>query len=358
MTEPLDSNLAAGGELQFDNAEYTAESPGPLTCAACSGVVSGTYYEANGKVICDACREKIEAHRRGGSGLVRFARAFVFGSLAALAGYGVYFGVMKATGWQVGLISILVGLMVGSAVRAGSRHRGGLVYQLLAVFLTYSVVVATYASIALPFWMAQMSEKQEAAQQKEIEEVFARVDKERARKPGAARTDADASKPEGAAQKDTAEEAANVEVKDSAKETGTGKDTAETTVAAKERPAETPTALKDKDPAVASAPGDKGADAGDDDEAEAVVLPQPGAGKPVVIGPAMILFGLAAIVGILYAFPIYVGVQSPISLLIVGFAVWEAWKLNRRVALVFNGPYDAGAGSIDPAPVTELPSDV
>ena len=86
----------------------------------------------------------VAAHFTGGSGSVRFARALLFGSFAALAGTSLYFLVLKLTGYEVGLIAILVGYMVGAAVRRGTRHRGGLVYQLLAVFLTYTAIVASY----------------------------------------------------------------------------------------------------------------------------------------------------------------------------------------------------------------------
>jgi hypothetical protein len=57
-------------------------------------------------------------------------------------------------------------------------------------------------------------------------------------------------------------------------------------------------------------------------------------------------FGLVAVMvlflSLCYALPILEGFQQPIGLLIVGFALWEAWKLNKRVPLVFNGPFEAG----------------
>ena len=41
-------------------------------------------------------------------------------------------------------IAVVVGLFVGGAVRMGSGHRGGVPYQLLAMFLTYTSIVSTY----------------------------------------------------------------------------------------------------------------------------------------------------------------------------------------------------------------------
>ncbi len=59
-------------------------------------------------------------------------------------GSAVYYGVREATGYEFGLISILVGYGVGMAVRWGSRAKGGWAYQSLAIFLTYMAIVSTY----------------------------------------------------------------------------------------------------------------------------------------------------------------------------------------------------------------------
>ena len=53
------------------------------------------------------------------------------GSLWAFAGFALYFGVMKLTGLEIGLISILVGLMVGKSVMSASG--GGVIGALLDV---------------------------------------------------------------------------------------------------------------------------------------------------------------------------------------------------------------------------------
>ena len=62
--------------------------------------------------------------------------------------------VLKVTGLQIGLISIVVAFLVGNAVHQGSRHEGGWAYQLLAIFLTYTAICASYAMIAIPLMLA------------------------------------------------------------------------------------------------------------------------------------------------------------------------------------------------------------
>src|SRR5207245_910442 len=48
---------------------------------------------------------------------------------------------------EFGLVAVVVGVLVGGAVRKGSNGRGGWRYQLLAMFLTYSAVVVTDSSL-------------------------------------------------------------------------------------------------------------------------------------------------------------------------------------------------------------------
>jgi hypothetical protein len=146
MSQPTN----AGGDrpLNFDAAEPTGAGD-PLACTACGTTIRGYYHEANGAVVCSSCRRAIEQRLRGGSSLGRFARAMTFGGGAALIGATLYFGIALAFGIELGLIAIVVGWMVGRAVHAGSRGRGGWRYQALAIALTYSAIVVTYMPAAI-----------------------------------------------------------------------------------------------------------------------------------------------------------------------------------------------------------------
>ena len=61
-----------------------------------------------------------------------------------LAGTIVYWAILAATGYEFGLIAIVVGFAVGKAVHWGSRGRGGWAYQTLAIGLTYLAIVSAY----------------------------------------------------------------------------------------------------------------------------------------------------------------------------------------------------------------------
>jgi hypothetical protein len=139
----------AGEPLQFDRAEYTeATVSGPI-CGACNQPIADHYYQLGGKLTCEACKERALQQQFGQSGAARFIKAFFFGTGAAIAGMIIYLAILKATNLHLALVTIVVGIMVGAAVRKGSNSRGGWLYQSLAVFLTYCSIAATTSTIAI-----------------------------------------------------------------------------------------------------------------------------------------------------------------------------------------------------------------
>jgi hypothetical protein len=250
VTDPT-SGAPAGGRLQFDHAEGDASSPGETTCAACKQRITTTYYEINGTVTCQRCRSQILGAWNRGSPGARFAKALGLGAVAAALGAALYFGIEALTGYEFGLVAIVVGFMVGAAVHKGSNGRGGWRYQVLAMFLTYSAVVATDSSLIA----------------RELAKEF--------------RARADSVKASAAPELTMGSAAAGTSIK--------------------------PDSAATKGPA------------------------RPSLGAFVV--------ALAVLLGLAYAAPIMIGVSSPLHLLIAGFALYEAWKLNRGVALRVTGPY-------------------
>lgn len=149
---------STSGPLQFERAELASA---PAACTQCQQPIGNTYYEANGNVVCARCQAALRSEQTSGSGSARFLRAALFGSLAAALGSALYYGVRALTGYEFGLIAIVVGLMVGGAVRAGSKGRGGWLYQSLAMFLTYGSIVSTYVPDIVNEFRGQ-GKKQEA----------------------------------------------------------------------------------------------------------------------------------------------------------------------------------------------------
>lgn len=131
----------SGEPLQFERAEFQS---GGMNCDFCKGPITREFFQVNGRTCCPTCREKISRMGMAGSKAGRFFRALGAGVGAAIAGFLLYWVILAITGWELGLIAIVVGWMVGTAVRWGSNARGGIVYQLLAVALTYFSICASY----------------------------------------------------------------------------------------------------------------------------------------------------------------------------------------------------------------------
>lgn len=137
------------GDLQFDRADFEGAPKANTLCSVCGQTLWNVYYTANGRVLCEQCKTDLELAAHEGSGLGRFLRATLYGVGAGAVGSGVWFAVRAATGYEVGLIAVAVGFMVGAAVRKGSNGRGGWPYQALAMVLTYGSIVSAYVPVLL-----------------------------------------------------------------------------------------------------------------------------------------------------------------------------------------------------------------
>ncbi len=151
MTEDTSST---GNELQFERVVTDQLPPATngapaVVCAACHARLEAEYYEINGRPFCSDCREKIEGVAETPRGLMPLAIAAIFGLGAALAGAAIYYAVIAITHFEIGLVAILIGYMVGYAVRRGAGGRGGLRFQILAAVLTYTAVGLAYAPLVV-----------------------------------------------------------------------------------------------------------------------------------------------------------------------------------------------------------------
>jgi hypothetical protein len=180
-------------------------------------------------------------------------------------GAGIYYAIVALTHYELGIVAIVVGLLVGKAVRKGSNGRGGWRYQALAMVLTYLAIVATYAP---PIFQA----------------LGEQIDQRAAAKSSTAAPGREAT------------------------------------------PA----------PVITVTPGaDTSATASDN-------------GHPKVAGAGTVIAALALLAGLILAAPILSAMNSPIGFIIIGIALYEAWKINRGTAFTITGPYRVvapGAGT-------------
>jgi hypothetical protein len=265
MSEPAGVPPSSSPDpLQFERAELqepaAAEAQG-VQCAFCQTPIHSVYFDLNGQTACDACRLQAEAELRTRPGVRGFLRSLAAGFGAAVLGSAIYYGVRELTGYEVGLISILVGFMVGGAVRWGARGKGGWVYQTLAIGLTYLAIVSTY----IPVIVQSFQNGTEGADQAAMAEVTA--------------------------------------------------------------PAVDP----------ATGPATPGVQ-----PAKAAAVPEDAAEDEGGLG--MMLLATALITALAMVAPFLAGFDNIIGLLIIGFGLWEAWRLNKRSRLEVLGPYAISPG--------------
>ena len=290
MSADGDSQVPGSDPLQFDVAE-SAASPGSAspntTCKACSKPITSTYYQVNGSVVCASCRAALD--RPAGTRLHRALRATGLGVLAATAGSLLYFAVAAITGREFGLVAIAVGFMVGSAVRKGSGGRGGRAYQTLAVGLTYFAIVSTYIPLIAKEFQTKEFRKGMAKDSARVHSATPMVD--------------------------TITISARGPVS-----SGEGADS--------------------------SAPATRADNGFPVSQAGAPMAASPtGRVRPKHLGVGTVLLGIGALALLAAAIPILAGFSNIIGLLIIGIAVFEAWKLNRRLVLKITGPYRVAGGA-------------
>lgn len=147
-------NEAGPTPLQFDRVVPDSLSTVlhdrvAATCVACGTAIETEYYQINGHVACATCRSGAEASAETPRGIRPLATAGIFGLGAGIVGAVIYFAILALLDLEIGLVAILIGYMVGYAIRKGARGRGGRRFQILAVALTYGSIAMAYTSIAI-----------------------------------------------------------------------------------------------------------------------------------------------------------------------------------------------------------------
>src|SRR5262245_18464336 len=143
MIDLVSEDQKEAAPLQFDRVEGPA-APAAPTCHACGAVLVTEYLQWNGSLTCPACAQRLAAEGRAPLGKETIFRGFLYGGAAAVAGTILWFAVAKITGLEIGFIGIVIGDLVGRAIRRGAGNRGGRILQVMAVVMTYLSIVTSY----------------------------------------------------------------------------------------------------------------------------------------------------------------------------------------------------------------------
>jgi hypothetical protein len=269
--QPSDSN-ASIESLDFERADRA--SGAARACAQCATPITDRYFTLGSHVLCESCHFAFQNARAPGNAASRFLGAAALGTAAAAIGCALWLVVTELTGYEIGLIAIAVGYIVGMAVHVGSRRVGGAAYQLLAVFLTYSAIVMTYVPMIANQFMADNGvQREEQTTHSDDSQIALSDDSKTALSGDSQITHSDDWKEDNAA--------------GSASNAGAGKN------------------------------------------AEAPVT-KPGADE---------LAAWVAAIPFAYMLPFLMGFENAIGILIIGFALWQAFRMNARSKIELQGPF-------------------
>lgn len=161
----MDQPMPGKDPLDFEKAQFEEGDSSELSCEYCKRAIADMYFDLNGGMTtCDSCRRQMEHARTAGTPLGRFLRSLLFGGIGGAIGAAIYYAVLALTDYEIGLIALLVGFLVGVGVRIGSGGAGGRGYQLLAAAMTYVAIVSTY----IPFILEAMANSPEMAEAQAI----------------------------------------------------------------------------------------------------------------------------------------------------------------------------------------------
>jgi hypothetical protein len=132
--------------LQFQKAEFADSRP---VCAGCKQPIDGSYYQYGARAICAACSEQIRAAQMMPQVSPALGRPLLFGTGAAIACSAGYAVITAVSGLEIALVAILVGYLVGRAVRIGANGAGGTALQVMAVVLTYLAITISAVPLIL-----------------------------------------------------------------------------------------------------------------------------------------------------------------------------------------------------------------
>ena len=135
--------------LQFQTAEFAGRK-----CTVCQTVLGDSYYHLQGLDACPTCAQaRLESQGTTDSG-GKMMKGLLWGSGAALLGSAA-FAAVAIQGFQLSILSIGIGWLVGTAIKKGTAGHTSRKYQVMAVILTYLAIASSY----IPVMIAQMPQE-------------------------------------------------------------------------------------------------------------------------------------------------------------------------------------------------------
>lgn len=130
-------------ELDFERAQFEDPDAASMSCAVCEQAIAGRHYSVNGQAVCEGCLVVVRQGQEGS-----LVKALSLGVVAGAVGVLICLGIWA---WVIdlALVTIVIGILVGMAVRrgGGGRGRGSVMYRVMAVAITYGAMCSVHVPV-------------------------------------------------------------------------------------------------------------------------------------------------------------------------------------------------------------------
>lgn len=362
--QPLPDIFATSAPPPLPSERAVSGQPSARICSNCKLPIVTDYYLCDGGPWCPQC-----THKASGSsarvGCSTLFRAGLTGLVGAVLGGGLWTASTVITNHELGFIAIVVGVVVGLAVKKGAGQQSGRSLQLLAMALTF--VALAYSYIPIMYFLIRNDPKLHKEFTEAFQGRFGGEDNEAF--SSKRRTKRSMSADEQRESKELAELEAMERDENPTSFTQTRTDLAQLSAAngaSRPRAASSQAAPPGSLAALsatsvtraAQAPADEDdlsrqiqalqrkSGRGRSSESDAMDNPFAGMSGTKIIGLVILVLVILIIAVPLLPPIIYILMlfQSPMSGIFLAIALWECWRLNRPQPRSFLGPYNDRAG--------------
>lgn len=128
-------------ELQFEKADYSGQPHTP--CSSCGASLTGEYWQANGHPVCAPCATQLRTLTTAPTRqqMLQGALYALGAGVVAAIGYAI---IVVVTGYDLALLSIGVGWLIGKAALRGAGEKGSRPLQYIALAAAYLAICGTF----------------------------------------------------------------------------------------------------------------------------------------------------------------------------------------------------------------------
>jgi len=167
----VEAELSASGiqsllTADVDPKSRPAERP-MLNCASCGNpipagrevVFAGQGKNATSITVCANCASALEQALQAETSGANIVGAVLFGLGCALIAALVWYGVVVISNYQLGIVAVLIGWLVGQATMLGARRKRGLAVQVISVLSTAIAMLLSEYLIVRHFVVQSLAEE-------------------------------------------------------------------------------------------------------------------------------------------------------------------------------------------------------